>query len=271
MSLSATEWEAELSASLGYPVRVELTRSRSYPIQLRHPKPAELRERPELRRGWVVRLHRVFADAPTEIRADLASWIRVGRRARRAGRDLGAWTERAIADQPAAPRRRVTLQPVGDVHDLARLSHGLLGAEFTGEFGDERPTPEVTWGRRGKSRARGRLQLGSFQPEGNLVRIHPVLDQRAVPAWLVRYVLFHEHLHAALPSETDPATGRTSHHGRRFRERERAYSDYARALLWERQHLGRLLRSARAGKPLGRLSELTVSIESRLRFGRRPD
>ncbi len=271
MSPSATDWEAELSASLGYPVRVELTRSRSYPIQLRHPKPAELRERPELRKGWVVRLHRVFADAPAEVRADLASWIRAGRRARRASRELGAWTERAIAEEPPPPRRRVTLLPAGEVHDLTRLTADLLEAEFQGEFEGERVAPDLTWGRRGKSRARGRLQLGSYQPEGNLIRIHPVLDQRAVPAWLVRYVLFHEHLHAALPSEKDPATGRTSHHGRRFRERERAYADYPRALLWERQHLGRLLRSARAGKPLGRLSALTVSIESRLPFGRRPD
>ena len=271
MSLNATQWEAELSASLGYPVRVQLTRSRSYPIQLRHPKPAELRERPELRKGWVVRLHRVFADAPAEVRDDLASWIRVGRRARRASRELGAWTERALAEEPPRPRRRVTLLPAGETHDLTQLTQELLETEFAGEFDGEPAAPDLTWGRRGKSRARGRLQLGSYQPADNVIRIHPVLDQRAVPAWLVRYVLFHEHLHAVLPSETDPATGRTSHHGRRFRERERAYPDYARALVWERQYLGRLLRSARAGKPLGRLSALTVSIESRLPFGPRPD
>ena len=29
--------------------------------------------------------------------------------------------------------------------------------------------------------------------------IHPVLDQRSVPEWFVKYLLFHEILHAALP------------------------------------------------------------------------
>ena len=74
-----------------------------------------------------------------------------------------------------------------------------------------------------------------------------------VPRWFVRFVLFHELLHAALGAERDSA-GRRLHHGPRFRAIERAHPDHERALRWERRHLGALLRSARGGRPLRPLS-----------------
>ena len=105
------------------------------------------------------------------------------------------------------------------------------------------PRPEWTWGRRAKSRARRSLQLGCYVKELHLVRIHTVLDQAAVPAWFVRFVLFHEILHAALPGEKQP-------HGRAFRERERAHPDYPAAVDWQKKNLEALIRSARRGEPM---------------------
>lgn len=258
MGLSPAQWEAELASHLGYPVRVEYTRARRYPVQLRPARRDELAVRPELRHGWVVRLHGAFGTAPPEVREALAAWIRAGRRARRASALLDSWTEETLRALPTPPPRRASLRPAGEVHDLGALTLELLADEFHGEFDGDAGPPAVTWGRRGRSRARSRLQLGSYQPGSHLVRIHPVLDQAAVPAWFVRYVLFHEHLHAAVPSETDEATGRTAHHGPRFRVRERAYADLTRALAWERLHLPSLLRSARSGSPLRRSAPLTV-------------
>ncbi|MFT7669041.1 MAG: hypothetical protein ACI8X5_001741 [Planctomycetota bacterium] len=267
MALSAAEWGAELSASLGYTVRVEFSRSRSTPIQLRHARPAELREEPGLAKGWIVRLHAVFADAPPEIRADLTSWIRVGRRARRANHELSGWMELAIRELPARTPRQIHIKAQGDVHDLDSLAAHLLETEFISDFSAASPAPPLTWGRRGKSQTRGRLQLGSFNPTARIVRIHPVLDQEVVPAWFVRYVLFHELLHAAVPSERDTG-GRMRHHGPKFLSRENLYCDYPRALEWERLHLGKILRSARAGRPLRTPKTIAKSITGVLPFGR---
>lgn len=251
MGSSECDWERELSLSLDYAVKVQFTRARSSPIQLRHATPAELLSQPTLKGGWVVRLHRVFEQAPPEIRADLASWIRVGRRAPRACRDLGAWTELALRELSPRPTRKLTLQPRGQTHDLAMLAAGLWDTEFHGEFDTEQaPRPALTWGRRAKSRTRRSIQLGSYNGAQNLVRIHPVLDQPAVPRWFVRYVLFHEILHAALPSERTRSGRKIVHHGPRFRHREKNYVDTARAIAWEAQHLSKLLRSARANKPM---------------------
>ena len=127
------------------------------------------------------------------------------------------------------------------------MAASLLAREFVLDFA-ERPAPGVTWGRRVKSRARRSLQLGSYDPQTHVARVHPVLDQPGVPAWFVRYVLFHEILHAALPART-ACDGRAIHHGPAFRAREREYEDYARALRWQRRHLGKLIRSARNGVP----------------------
>ena len=98
-------------------------------------------------------------------------------------------------------------------------------------------------GRRGKSRARRSLQLGCYVKDAHLVRIHAVLDQVAVPEWFVRFVLFHEILHAALPGEKRP-------HGRAFRERERAHPDYPAAVAWQKKNLESLIRSARRGESI---------------------
>jgi hypothetical protein len=247
LELGTTDWEAELSATLGYAVKVEFTRARSCPIQLRHAKREELRANPALRKGWVVRLHSIFREAPPEIRADLASWIRVGGRARRASRELGSWTELALRALPARSPRQISQQTSGDIHDLSRLTLELLESELCGEFGEHLKAPKLTWGKRGKSQARKSIQLGSFHPGQHLIRIHPVLDQAKVPGWFVRYVLFHEHLHAVLPSERSGESQRTLHHGPRFLAREKSYVDYERAVKWETKNLGKLLRSARKG------------------------
>ena len=73
--------------------------------------------------------------------------------------------------------------------------------------------------------------------------MHVVLDQRAVPEWLVRFVLFHEILHAAMPTDVRP-------HGPEFRERERAYPGYAAAVAWQKRHIDALIRSARRARPM---------------------
>jgi hypothetical protein len=91
--------------------------------------------------------------------------------------------------------------------------------------------------------------LGSFEPHARIVRIHPVLDQPDVPSFFVRYVLFHELLHAAL-DDFARVRGRRVIHGPEFRRREHAFADTGRARRWEREHIDALIRSARTRKSL---------------------
>ncbi len=198
-------------------------------------------------------MHRMFAAAPEQVRADLARWLRVGRRARKACARLDAWIEQTLAELPRPARRSTPLAPAGLAHDLEALARPLLEGVFAMDFTENLP-PKLTWGRRQRSSSRRTLRLGSFDCETRVVRLHPVLDQADVPSWFVTFVLMHEILHAALP----PRPGRGSrwiHHGAEFRRRERSHPDHARALVWEERNLGRLIRSARNATPFRAVRE----------------
>ncbi len=229
-----TQWSDFLSRQLGRPVQVRFGRARRQVIVVEG-----TRSEGALR----VRMNELFSEAPEDVRQATADWLRAGRRARRSCRLLDEWIASMEARFRSRSNRRTRLRLEGEHYHLGLLLEELLESEFPGELAT---TPGVTWGRRG--RARRSLQLGSYDPSEHLIRLHPVLDQPGVPRFFVRYVLFHELLHAALPRER--RNGRDLHHGPLFRAREEGYEDYESALDWQERHLKRLMHSARTGAPL---------------------
>lgn len=233
--LGEDDWRALLERALEAPVRVRYGRARHQVVRVqRH------------RGTYLVSLARFFSDAPPPVRQALATWMRSGRRARKACATLDAWVDervRALAhEKPASVR----LEPRGAHHDLAALAQGVIAHHFAQD--EVRAWPPVGWGRKSGSRSRRSLRLGSFDPVDRVVRLHPALDSADVPTWFVRYVLFHELLHSVL-DRPERAKGRRVIHGPEFVARERAYPDFERALAWEREHVHGLIRAARAGKP----------------------
>lgn len=244
---SEHDWSTYLAAELRVAVGVVYTRSRKTPVSVR-----PLREP---RGALEVRMHRLFAEAPLDVQTALVSWIRSGRRAPRACARLDAYIAEILRRVPPTAAKRA-LVPLGDHHDLERMANELCAEELSADFPAGVERPHIGWGRRSPSRTRRSLRLGSYDADGRIVRIHPVLDQPGVPAWFVRYVVFHELLHAVHPVERG-ADDRWIHHGRAFRRRERAYADHRRALAWERANLAALIRSARSGAPLVPRAEKT--------------
>jgi hypothetical protein len=238
---SSTAWTEYLSRELGAPVVVSYGRARSQVLVAR-----------PTASGYRVRMHAGFAAAPPEVRAATARWLSSGRRARKASALLDTWIEDvlvpsiAAAVEPAGATDRAHAR--GAHHDLAQYADELLPRHIDAALLPPEKRPAITWGRRLQTGARRSLHLGTYDGMQRRVRIHRVLDQLAVPAFFVRYVLFHELLHAAIPARRDG--GRTVHHGPEFRRRERAYQDFERAKRWEDENIERLLRSTRTGKPL---------------------
>ena len=242
--ITEEQWEALLAAELDCTVQVRYGRARHVVVQARR------EPRPGL--GLELRLSSFFAGAPAQIRTDLARWLRSGRRARASCARLDAWIEERRTELPPLRRRRKT-RTRGEHHDLEPLAVDLRAEWFAGGEAlelDEERWPDITWGRRGKRPVRHTLRLGSYVHDERIVRIHPVLDQEAVPTWFVRYILFHELLHAACPPESAP-DGRLVHHGPEYRRQERRYPDWERAQAWQKAWLGALIRSARTGRPVG--------------------
>jgi predicted metal-dependent hydrolase len=242
---SERDFSAQLTRALGVPVRVRYGRARRHVVVVR-PDNAEGSWKGALE----LRLNHLFAEAPDDVVEALAAWLRSGRRARRACALLDEWIAELGERLSRMPRKAPRIRTRGTHHDLQDLLDELLAEEFDERSLPPGRVPAVTWGRRSGARARHTLQLGSYEHERALIRIHPVLDQEAVPRFFVRYVLFHELLHAA--QHVDTGVARERHHGRAFRSRERRYPDYDAALRWQEQNIGRLIRSARTATPMGR-------------------
>jgi hypothetical protein len=235
---SQDDWRAFLVGELGGEIAVRYGRARHKVVRVVSQSGRR-----------TVHLNAVFAEAPDEVRVAVARWIRAGRRARAATRTLDAWIETRLQLLEAERPARVALTTAGAVFDLAQIAAEVRAECFADEFGELRPWPRITWGRASTRQPRRSLRLGSFEATTRIVRIHPVLDQAAVPRFFVRYVMFHELLHAVL-DEPPRGNGRRVHHGPQFRRRERAFADTERAFAWEREHIDALIRSARTGQPL---------------------
>lgn len=253
--LSAGAWSRYLTRALENPVQVTYGTARRQVVQSKgywgDPKgrPVE------------IRLSSFFADATPDVQAALVTWLKATKRSRKseasraANRTLDAFIEEGLRRTPAPPRRKSNESPRGAAHDLRPLLRGLVSgplAEFRPRDFTPRGLPTVAWGRRGKSQAQSSLQLGSFHDDQNHIRIHAVLDQPAVPLFFVRFVLFHELLHATRSAGAlrNPLfmAGRL-HHDKAFRDRESAYGDFDLAMEWQKRHVARLIRSARSGRP----------------------
>lgn len=182
-----------------------------------------------------VRVHHMFLDADPFTQNALGRYLRFGDRA--ANDAIGAYIE-ANQQRIRPPSPRHSIRTEGRKHDLKSIFGRLNDTYFQGMV-----DASVTWGRATKPPRHQRIsiKLGTYCADRKLIRIHPGLDRSWVPRYFVEYVVFHEMLHHMMPMPI--RAGRRELHSQEFREREQRFRHYARAIEWERQHIGRLLRS----------------------------
>ena len=115
--------------------------------------------------------------------------------------------------------RRLEHRPAGAHHDLAPLFARLNRRYFGGSLA----LPHLGWSTR-----TWRTQLGCFDPALNHIVINRQLDGRGVPEYVIAYVLYHEMLHLKHPIRF--ARCRRESHSLQFRQEEKSFEDYARAM-----------------------------------------
>jgi len=185
-----------------------------------------------------VSVHAMFLDAPPEVVAALAGWIK-NPRSKKHGPVLGAYIRENRGRVVRRAQRPVRVMTRGKHVDLQVLFDAVNAEHFGGGIS----TP-ITWGRMpATTRRRRSIRFGSFSPEDNLIRIHPLLDSPQVPEFFVRYIVFHEMLHADM-GIAECANGRRAIHPPAFKQREQAYPGYVEAIRWMETpaNLRRLLR-----------------------------
>lgn len=181
-----------------------------------------------------VRAHEMFRDASHEIWCALVSYFLDGDRL--CGQVIDQYIDRELKHWTHDHARHETIRSKGQYHDLKELFDELNESYF-----HRACVSEITWGRAGKPQRRMRrsIQLGVFDPELGLIRIHPSLDQSFVPQFYVRWIIFHEMLHEILGVRSEG--GRRQIHPPEFVALEESYPDYAQCMAWQRGNLKRLL------------------------------
>jgi hypothetical protein len=219
---------------------------------------------PRLRQGWrmewrrgggteaVLRVPKIFADAPDDVLKILAAWARIALQrktpARRTERQalekfLHAWiTARHDGDghtqklaRGRAARRLERLNPKGAHHDLDAIL-AAVNAEYFGGTLEAKITWSARWG--GLS-----TQTTAKDETGNpyaLLTISRGYDHKSASAEIVGGVVYHECLHIAVPPNV--RGGRRVVHGREFRRREKEYRFYEAWRKWHAEKLPGIIR-----------------------------
>ncbi len=179
------------------------------------------------KRGEAVtlRLHQLFLGAAEPILDEIAGFIK--------NRRCPMLHTRAFINSnrhklKSAPPRKIVLNAKGRQYDLTLIFDKVNAQYFSGSV-----TAAITWGRKGARRFPARRTLGTFLEDSNIIRIHPVLDSRRVPAFYIEFIVYHEMLHAVMESAVK--NGRRLIHAREFRKREMLFEHYDRAVQWERE------------------------------------
>lgn len=196
-----------------------------------------------VRRGtcqYAVRLHQVFLQADGDIVHHLATFIKSPRPT--AVRALRAYVHHCSENQLIPPQksrktqRSVAFHSVGKFHDL-----GQIYAMVNQRYFQNAIRAHITWGRHVHTKRRRRsVRLGSYSIEDRVIRIHPLLDQAFVPAYMVAWIVYHEMLHQK--HEVRTLRGRRRFHPPEFVAEERLFEDYERVRQWEKDNLHKLLR-----------------------------
>jgi hypothetical protein len=176
-------------------------------------------------------LHRMFVDCEPEIIRALGQYLRRPTPVSRAilRRFMNA---RSASIQPRVSPQTITLRARGVVYDLNQLASEVNAQFFSGEV-----KAYITWSRGNATRRRLRhITFGTYDAKSRIIRIHPILDRVSVPEFVVKFIIYHEMLHAVMDPEHS-ADGRRFVHTAAFRKRERQHPDYLRAKQWEKEFL----------------------------------
>ncbi len=177
------------------------------------------------RNRTILRLHGIFLGAGTDVLDEIAQFIKKGR-----GKTplLMTFVKQNAAGIRKKPPRTTTLRTEGKYHHLGDIFSSLNSEYFCGRL-----VCPITWGAKTSRYAARKRTLGSYSRYTNTIRITPLLDKKATPAYFVEFVVYHEMLHADM--ETSIKGGRRQVHSGEFRRRERLFRHYEKAMKWEKR------------------------------------
>ena len=203
------------------------------PIRVEYYRFVGINHTVRLREGrLLVRLSDLFRRAPAPVLEALATILlaklyrrNLPREARAAYREYSNSPEMRRKAQASRRRRgrKLLAGPEGNRYDLTALFDDLNRQYFKGRM----PPVRLGWSLR-----KSRRILGHFDPSHRSITLSRWLDHPRVPEVAVRFVLFHEMLHAKFLARS--CFDVRNPHSRRFREEEQSFRQHEEARNWIR-------------------------------------
>ena len=129
------------------------------------------------------------------------------------------------------PERKVTIRTLGNNYDLNEIFSSINNLYFSNSI-----TSPITWGRKsGRRRVKVR-RLGSYNRISKIITINQILDSKKIPLFYLEFIVYHEMLHAHLGIKdryTKNGGQRYLSHTKEFREKEKCFKDYIKAVKFQ--------------------------------------
>lgn len=177
-------------------------------------------------------IHKMFLDAPENVIAAIAHYVRGARKDRYMHNlILRGYIQQNLARFDSSHRlNRAKLVQSGRIYHLEPLYQQLNECYFEGNL-----DLAITWfGERGRKN-KSRITFGLYHDNLKLIKIHRILDDPFFPDYFVSFVIYHEMLHAIVPGSIGPR-GRYCIHTKAFKEKERLFEHYEKAVAWEKKN-----------------------------------
>ena len=177
-------------------------------------------------------LHKMFLEAPDPVISAIAHYVK-GTRKELGKRNLvlREFIQSHLANYDYThlvnPQKLVQQ---GKCYHLTPLYEALNKKYFEGKL-----ALSLTWFGASQGRRRRRITFGQYFSGLRLIKMHRMLDDPFVPEYFVSFILYHEMLHSVVPGSKD-ARGRFCVHGKAFKEKERVFEDYQKAIEWEKNN-----------------------------------
>lgn len=180
--------------------------------------------------GYNIRLHHMFLQADEKVINDIVRYAVCGR-SRYIQKFIDEHSD-CIGHSRKAGKMRIRHR--GVVFNVKNIFH-----ELNREYFNREVTSPITWGKRSSRKSRSCIQFGSFDGLSDVIRINTKLDSPCVPEFFIRYIIYHEMLHAWF--------GKTAgtRHTPAFRNKEKEYREYHRAIAWQNNNLHLFLEAAK--------------------------
>jgi hypothetical protein len=134
-----------------------------------------------------------------------------------------SYAESAVRDRRLLKGRKHFAAESGKHYSLSEIYREVNAACF----GNRIEIRRIGWGRRNSW-----SRLGHYDSLHHTIAISPVLDSPKVPVFVVKYLVYHEMLHAAFQDTK-------RHHPPEFRRAESAYLDFERAKKFLKEYCSR--------------------------------